>query len=252
MRASPSEADILVIGTGAAGLSAAIALANAGFSVAAVGAIEQHGKGRTVALFEASLRFYDALGLWPRLADCAQRIETIRMVDATGARMSIPPIEFAAREIGLPAFGENIENDHLVARLAEIARDMPSLCCRKRAPRRNHRWRRSPPPSDLRIRPQHRCQTDRRRRWAKVDGARQGPHRHAGAGPIRKSALTVLTAHEKPHRGASSNFTPAAARARWCPCRRATDAPHRSSLVWLMSADDAARRRQLDDAALAG
>jgi len=105
---SERSADILVIGTGAAGLSAAIALATTVLSVIAVGAVEQFRSGRTVALFEASLRFYDALGLWPQLEDCAQKITTIRMVDATGVRMPIPPIEFSASEIGLPAFGENI------------------------------------------------------------------------------------------------------------------------------------------------
>ncbi|MGP0008862.1 MAG: FAD-dependent monooxygenase, partial [Methylocella sp.] len=59
-----TQADILVAGAGAAGLSAAIALAQAGFSVVCVGHVDTRVNGRTVALFEASLRFYKALGVW--------------------------------------------------------------------------------------------------------------------------------------------------------------------------------------------
>ncbi len=69
----PIECDVLVAGAGAAGLSAAHAFAAQGRKVVVVGKIETHLAGRTVALFEGSLRFYRALGLWPRLAEHSAR-----------------------------------------------------------------------------------------------------------------------------------------------------------------------------------
>ena len=63
-----TRTEILVAGAGAAGLTAGIALARAGFSVAVRGDLDLRRNGRTVALFEASLRLYRALGLWERLA----------------------------------------------------------------------------------------------------------------------------------------------------------------------------------------
>jgi 2-octaprenyl-6-methoxyphenol hydroxylase len=249
VRAAPSEADILVIGTGAAGLSAAIALAQAGFSVIATGMLEQHAHGRTVALFEASLRFYDALGLWSRLADRAARIETIRMIDATGARLPIPPIEFAAREIGLAGFGENIENDHLVASLAAIARDMPSLSIE------DERL------IDIAEAGEHLTAifASGRRIDAKLivaaDGQRSTVRAKARIGARRwtypQVAMTVLTAHEKPHRGASVEFHTRNGPCTLVPLPPSENAPHRSSLVWLMTKEEAARRKSLAEPALA-
>ncbi|MCC0001758.1 MAG: FAD-binding protein [Methylobacteriaceae bacterium] len=55
--------DILVAGAGASGLIAAIALARTGHSVALVGKTPGPLPGRTVALFEGSLRHLDDLGL---------------------------------------------------------------------------------------------------------------------------------------------------------------------------------------------
>jgi 2-octaprenyl-6-methoxyphenol hydroxylase len=114
--------DILVAGAGAAGLTSAIALAQAGFSVTVAGQLDTRRTGRTVALFEASLRLYRALGLWTALEPIAQPLRRIRLVDDTGNLFRLPPVELEAAEIGLPAFGANIENAALVEALAEIRR----------------------------------------------------------------------------------------------------------------------------------
>ena len=124
------EADVLVVGAGAAGLSAAVAIALSGFSVICAGALDTKANGRTVALFEGSLRFFHALGIWPDFEDAAAPIATIAMIDATRSRVPIPNVEFSASEIGLPAFGANIENDVLTARLAKIAGGLPNLSLR--------------------------------------------------------------------------------------------------------------------------
>ncbi len=249
MRAREAGADIIVIGAGAAGLSAAIALAKAGFSVVAAGSLEQRGVGRTVALFEASLRFYDALGLWPQLANQAAKIETIRMLDATGSRVTVPPIAFSASEIGLAAFGENVENDHLVEQLAAVAREIPSLSL-----------------EDERLVDLAYGQDQvtaifesGRRIDAKLiiaaDGQRSTVRTKARIGARRwtypQVALTVLTAHEKPHRNTSIEFHTRNGPCTLVPLAATAGAPHRSSLVWLMAEAEAARRRSLNAPGLA-
>jgi 2-octaprenyl-6-methoxyphenol hydroxylase len=121
LSAPETNADILVAGAGAAGLSTALALAQAGFSIVCVGRVDTSANGRTVALFEASLRFYKALGVWPHFRGKTAPLVRITMIDATGARLPVPAVSFAAAEIGLSTFGENIENNVLVDGLAEIA-----------------------------------------------------------------------------------------------------------------------------------
>jgi 2-octaprenyl-6-methoxyphenol hydroxylase len=67
-----------------------------------------------------------------------------------------------------------------------------------------------------------------------------------------QTALTVLLAHEKPHRNRSVEFHTRTGPCTFVPLRGRDDAPNRSSLVWLMSPAQAQRRRDLAAAALAG
>lgn len=243
------ETDILVVGTGAAGLAAALALARAGFKVAASGALDTASNGRTVALFEGSLRFFRALGLWPRLADLSAPIEAIEMVDATGSRVPIPKIVFSAADVGLAALGANIETDRLVGRLAEIALKTPNLALHSELL------------SDIAAGDDHVCATfaSGRRLRAKLvvgaDGQRSMVRAKARIGTRRWSypqvALTALTAHEKPHRNMSIEFHTRNGPCTLVPLLRRHGAEHRSSLVWLMTKQEAARRRTLGADALA-
>ncbi|HEY1735814.1 MAG TPA: FAD-dependent monooxygenase [Methylovirgula sp.] len=250
MTTTAADADILVIGTGAAGLSAAIALADAGFTVAAVGSLEQFGNGRTVALFEASLRFYDALNIWPRLTKSAAGIETIRMVDATQARLPIPPIEFRAEEIGLSAFGENVENDALVRCLADVAAEKQSLSI---ANERLVDLIDDDNAIEAVFQSGHRI---RAKLIVAADGQRSTVRAKAKIGARRwsypQTAMTALTAHEMPHNGLSVEFHTRSGPCTLVPLSASADAPNRSSLVWLMRPEDAARRHKLSQEDFAG
>src|SRR3954469_13753854 len=68
--------DVAVVGAGPAGLSAALALARDGFSIALVGAPETRRDGRTVALLDGSVRLMRALGVWQALEAEAAPLET--------------------------------------------------------------------------------------------------------------------------------------------------------------------------------
>jgi 2-octaprenyl-6-methoxyphenol hydroxylase len=247
--AAEINTDIIVAGAGSAGLSAAIALAQAGFDVICAGKIPAHAPGRTVALFDGSLRFYKALGLWSRFAAETAPLEKIRLVDDTGSLFRLPPVEFSAREIGLDAFGENIENDVLVAGLAEIARATPRLTLIESL------IAGVAPEADAIA-----VTLDDGRRVAgrlvvAADGRKSIARDAAGidveAWPYPQTALTVLLEHDQPHRDVSTEFHTRSGPCTLVPMVGRPGAPHRSSLVWLMSPREAERRMALSDAALA-
>ncbi|WOJ90740.1 FAD-dependent monooxygenase [Methylocapsa polymorpha] len=244
-----TNADILVAGAGAAGLSAALALVQAGFSVVCVGCVDSRANGRTVALFEASLRFYKSLGLWRNFRGRTAPLEKITMIDATEARLPVPSVTFAASEIGLAAFGENIENNVLVEGLAEIAAQTPGLVL--------HEGMLSDISFDADA--VRATLADGHRVEAKLvvaaDG--RGSLARTKAGISARSwtypqvALTALLTHEKPHRHVSTEFHTRSGPCTLVPLRALEGRPNRSSLVWLMSAEDADHRRALSPAALA-
>ncbi|MGC2050031.1 MAG: FAD-dependent monooxygenase [Methylovirgula sp.] len=249
MKPSVSEADILVVGTGAAGLAAAIALARSGFRVIASGALDTVSNGRTVALFEGSLRFLRALNLWPRLSDLAAEIKSIEMIDASGSRVPIPRIVFSADDVGLQALGANIEIDRLVARLAAVAREIQNLSLE------THLLTEIDDQGDH-IRA---TLTSGRRIDAKLvvaaDGQRSTVRAKARIGTRRwtypQVALTALTVHEKSHGNRSVEFHTRSGPCTLVPLVARDGAEHRSSLVWLMSRREAAHRRALAPDALA-
>jgi 2-octaprenyl-6-methoxyphenol hydroxylase len=244
------EADILVAGAGAAGLSGSIALAQAGFSVVCVGHVDRRANGRTLALFEASLRFLKALDLWPKLRARSAPIEKIRMIDATGAKLSAPEAYFSASEIGLAAFGANIENDVLVETLADHAAACSGLRLVEDLLEDVHYGAEAVRATTA----------DGRTIAAKLVVAADGRTSLARtkAGLAARSwtypqvALTALLSHEKPHRNISTEFHTRSGPCTLVPLRPADGVPHRSSLVWLMTPEEAERRRGLDDEALAG
>lgn len=232
--------DICVAGAGAAGLCAGLALANIGFSVAIVGPLETASNGRTVALFEGSLRFLRAQNLWPHLLDIAAKIVAIDLIDATGAPVPIAPLTFAADEIGLNALGANIEADMLALRLAEHARQNQQIHL-------IDEWL-----ADIAydgdsisavLASGHAIKA---RLIVAADGQRSTVRKKAGIGTRRwtypQIALTALLEHEKPHHDRSVEFHTRSGPCTLVPLRPQGSAQHRSSLVWLMSPADARRR----------
>ena len=106
--------DIIVAGTGPAGLISAIALGRAGFDVTLVGpAIAAHDR-RTTALMKPSLDTLAALGIREALAAGSAPLRVMRIVDATDRLVRAPTVTFRASEIGEDAFGLNIPNAHML------------------------------------------------------------------------------------------------------------------------------------------
>jgi len=121
------EAEVAVVGGGPAGLTAAIALAGAGVSTALVAAPATRADNRTTALLAGSVTALDALGVWANCRAQAAPLSAMRIVDDTDRLWRAPEVRFEAAEIGLEAFGWNIENRHLVAALQARAGEIATL-----------------------------------------------------------------------------------------------------------------------------
>jgi 2-octaprenyl-6-methoxyphenol hydroxylase len=115
--------EVAVVGGGPAGLVSAIALAAAGVDSVLI-APAAEGDHRTTALLAGSCTALETLGVWRACLPHAAPLRKIRIVDDTARLLRAPEVCFAADEIGLDAFGYNIENRYLLAALAARAAEL--------------------------------------------------------------------------------------------------------------------------------
>jgi 2-octaprenyl-6-methoxyphenol hydroxylase len=238
------EVEIAIVGAGAAGLVAALALARDGRRVALLGPASAPRDGRTVALLDASWRLLDELGLMDALTEKAAPLATMRIVDDTGSLFRQPPVEFRASEVGLDAFGWNVENAELVAGLATRAQENGAI--------------RMVPALVSSIAAEDGAVTLsgegfaplRARLVVGADGRRSQVRAAAGIAARDWSypqvALTAIFSHRRDHRDASTEFHTRAG-----PCTLVPLPGRRSSLVWMLAPAQAEAVAALDDAVFA-
>jgi len=119
--------DVGVVGTGPAGLAAALALAGLGLRVAAVGAAPAKRDTRTAALFAGSITLLENLGVGEVYRLAGEPIHGIRIIDDMGALLRAPEVTFTAAEAGLERFGYNVPNAALIEALRRQAAELPGL-----------------------------------------------------------------------------------------------------------------------------
>lgn len=122
--------DIIVIGGGLVGLTTAIGLDQAGFSVTVIDQLPRGDMeldafdGRSAALAYAPCQLLDALGIWDHLKPHTQPILEIRITD--GRKPSLMHTHFDNEELGDGPLGHLAENRHtrlaLMKRLADCDR----------------------------------------------------------------------------------------------------------------------------------
>jgi len=224
-------------------------VAAAGFDVVLSGAGERTGRGRTVALLDRSVAFLDSLGLWTRLRAEAAPLRSLRLIDNTGTLFPPRPVEFHAAEIGLDAFGWNIENDRMAETLAAEVGRAPGV----------ERVASGVAAYDFTADAVRARLEDGRTISARLaigaDGRDSKARRAAGLDArihaYGQSALTAFLAHRLSHHDFSSEFHTRGGPFTLVPLPASAAAPNRSSLVWVMADEDARRREALDNEALA-
>jgi 2-octaprenyl-6-methoxyphenol hydroxylase len=118
---------VVVVGGGPAGLTAAIALAGAGVETVLVAKAAPPNDNRTTALLAGSVTALDLLGVWRLCRAQAAPLKIMRLIDDTARLLRAPEVAFDAAEIGMEAFGYNVENRHLVAALEAHAETLAAL-----------------------------------------------------------------------------------------------------------------------------
>ena len=242
MHEGAETVDVAVVGGGPAGLTAAVALAAAGVRTALIAA-PHPGDNRTTALLAGSVAALDALGVWERAREYAEPMRAIRLIDDRGGLLRAPEVTFDAHEIGLDAFGYNIANTALVAALEARARALPLQ-------RHVAKVTAVAIGDDAVTLALEAGASVRARLVVAADGKQSLCREAAGIETEHwsypQSALTCNVAHARPHGGISTEF-----HTRHGPFTLVPLAGNRSSLVWVMAPEDAARRAALDDQALA-
>ena len=195
------SAEVAVIGGGPAGLVAAIALATAGVDTLLI-APPAEPDHRTTALLAGSVTALETLGVWPACVPHAAPLRKIRLIDATQRLIRAPEVLFTAAEIGLDAFGYNIENRHLIAALEARAVELQLARIADAAV--------SIAPDAAGVSIKHTDGEARVRLVIGADGRRSLCRAAAGIETTQRAypqtALTLNLAHTRPHLDTSSEF----------------------------------------------
>lgn len=231
--------DIIVAGTGPAGLVTALSLAQAGFSIVLVGPpvnLAGSGDRRTTALMKPSLNFLDGLGLLDAIRPQAAPLRAMCITDATARLLRSPTVTFRAAEIGEDMFGMNIPNTHLNTVLNEAVQKSPMI---RVLPSLVSSWI---PGLDNITAELESGETITAKLAAAADG-RRSPAREAAGISVKfweagQSALVTNFSHTRPHNDTSTEF-----HTQDGPFTQVPLPGLRSSLVWVT------RRRRAEELA---
>ncbi|MBX3570263.1 MAG: UbiH/UbiF family hydroxylase [Rhizobiaceae bacterium] len=233
-----AEFEIVVAGTGPAGMLAALALDAAGFSVALVGPPANRADRRTTALMVPALDELDRLGLLERIAPDAAPLRVMRIVDGTRRLIRSPVVTFHAGEIGEPHFGLNVPNAILNGAVEDKIEATASIV---RLVATVEEWELTDQAAQARL-------SDGRRVRAKLCVAADGRNSPArlAAGirtslrPYPQSALALTFEHARPHGHISTEFHTEAG-----PFTQVPLPGNRSSLVWVTTSHEAEETARL-------
>ncbi len=235
--------EVVVVGGGPAGLVAAGLLGCSGVPTVLISPAVGPDT-RTTALMQGSLKILERIGVWPSLAPKSGALRKLRILDVSGSIIRAPETTFDAQELGLTAFGNNIENNDLLAALREAIAGfahLSVLTAKVKAVRSEH--------DHAMVRLED--GTDITARLLIGADGRQSLCRGAAGINAKEweypqSALTLNFSHTRPHDNISTEF-----HRRGGPLVLVPLPGNRSSMVCVDTPAETDRRRSLDNRALA-
>ncbi|MDJ0627987.1 MAG: FAD-dependent monooxygenase [Rhodobacter sp.] len=241
--------DVLIIGGGLNGSALALALAQAGLSVAIVDRLANDIRadaafdGRSYALAHASKRLLDAIGIWRGLADRTQPILQIKVTDGRAGEGPSPfVLEFDHAEIEEGPMGFMVEDRHLRRALMAAMADTPAIEQFSGLDVAGHAVDAAEAAVTLGD-----GSTVRARMLVGADGQHSPTARRAGIGRMGwaygQTALVCAIDHSRPHNGCAHQFFMPPGPLAILPLPE-----NRSSIVWTEADAEAARIQALDDA----
>lgn len=240
MNNASATSDVAVIGGGPAGLAAAVALAQSGAKTLLIARKAPYGDNRTTALLGGSVGFLEGLDVWRRCLDKAAPLKAMRLVDDTGRLIRAPEVRFSSDEIGLEAFGYNIDNRELIAALEARVAELPGLT-------RLDAEAESVLPGETAVEVHASAGAPLAARLVVGADGRHSLCREAAGitmsrRELNQTALTFNVGLARPHKDISTEFhTPAG------PCVFVPLPGDRCSVVWVASPAEAERLRGLSD-----
>lgn len=237
------NSNIIVAGTGPAGLVAALSLAQIGFEVTLAGPAVVTDDRRTTALMLPAIELLDRLGVGGAVRAAAAPLETMRIVDATRRLLRSPVVTFRAQEIGEPHFGLNVTNRDLNAALEAAVLRSNAIEWRKAMVTG---WNLGPETATAILQGGQAIEA----KLAVAADGRLSPAREAAgiavAGrTLPQSALVLTFRHTRPHGSISTEFHTETG-----PFTQVPLSGDRSSLVWVVAPSTAQDLMALDDASL--
>ena len=241
---SLDDFDIVIIGSGLAGQSAALTLAETPCKIALVTGPAPSADGRTVALMPEARTLLDSFGLGPLLETQGAPLVRLRLIDDSGSLFRPPSALFHARELGLDAFAINIENTRLDTGLREKIKTKSNIFIIQDVF------------ENTRLENQSRTVILRSGRILKTrllvaaDGRASKTRTDLSIAsemkPYDQVAITAIFEHSRPHEECSTEFHTRAG-----PFTLVPLPDQRSSLVWLTKPAQGQELAALDDAAFA-
>jgi 2-octaprenyl-6-methoxyphenol hydroxylase len=233
-----------VVGGGPAGLATAIALAQAGVNTALVARRSPYADNRTTALLGGSVDFLQSLDVWRRCGADSAPLRMMRLVDDTHRLIRSPEVKFSSDEIGMEAFGSNIENRLLMIAMEARAAELPNLV------RIDDEAQSVAAADDTVTIITKQDQSLSASLVVGADGRHSLCREAAGIALKRRdlgqSALTLNIAHARPHHDCSTEFHTESG-----PCVFVPLPGQRSSVVWVVKPGEAERLKALHDDELA-